>query len=150
MLSSRFATLSFTLAAAVPVLPAQRTWTVGPGGQFSDIQPAIDAASPGDIIRVRPGLYGGFNTSKGVALLGDPGARISSLALPSVNALPAGSQFVVAGFIFESRGGLVLPSVSRCAGRVLFDHSRVMLDALLLASGYVSSNVLPGPGFAGG
>ncbi len=33
------------------------TWTVGGGGDFSAIQPAINAASDGDTLRVAPGTY---------------------------------------------------------------------------------------------
>jgi hypothetical protein len=56
-------------------LTAQRTWVVdvfgGPGAHFTEVQPAIDTATPGDIILVRPGataFYQGFVVSKGLTI----------------------------------------------------------------------------------
>src|SRR5262245_40285504 len=64
--------ISFTLAvvaltALVPELRASII-RVGPGGDFSDIQPAIDAASDGDVILVDPGTYTTFRLNKGVVI----------------------------------------------------------------------------------
>jgi hypothetical protein len=41
---------------------------VGPGGDFADIQPAIDAAVDGDVILVQPGTYTPFRLAKGVVI----------------------------------------------------------------------------------
>ncbi|HDI46369.1 MAG TPA: hypothetical protein ENF82_01015, partial [Candidatus Methanomethylia archaeon] len=52
-----FATLMQTSAAAPLEVPLPSTYLyVGPGG-FSTIQEAVDAASPGDVIVVAPGIY---------------------------------------------------------------------------------------------
>ena len=39
---------------------AGRVWKVGPGAPFRTIQPAVDAATDGDVVLVRPGTYAGF------------------------------------------------------------------------------------------
>lgn len=51
--------LLFTLA-----LPDTITVDGSGGGDFTTIQEAIDAASPGDLIRVLPGVYPGFDLDK--------------------------------------------------------------------------------------
>src|SRR5262245_14563964 len=44
-----------------------KVWLVGGASpDFTEIQPAIDAASDGDVVLVRPGLYLPFTLSKGV------------------------------------------------------------------------------------
>ncbi len=53
-------------------------WTVdaGGGGDFLDLQSAIDAALDGDAIRVRPGTYEGFVwEDKGLVIYAEPGPR---------------------------------------------------------------------------
>jgi hypothetical protein len=47
------------------------------GGDFIELQPAIDAAEPWQIIRVRHGSYTGATISKSVRLLGDPWQQVS-------------------------------------------------------------------------
>ena len=55
-----------------PPLASSKTWIVdddgGPGVDFTDIQPAIDAAAPGDLIVVRNGDYNGFILFKDLIL----------------------------------------------------------------------------------
>lgn len=56
--------LSVFVLAFLSPLPAQTTWTVDddgvdfPGASFSHPQDAVNAAAPGDIIKVYPGVYG--------------------------------------------------------------------------------------------
>ncbi len=85
------------LACCAPVF-AQQTWVVdvmgGPGSQFTQIQPAIDAASVGDLLVVRPGsssFYNGFTLSKGVTILCEvrsSGVRITTDII--VRGVPSG------------------------------------------------------------
>ncbi|MGE3175330.1 MAG: hypothetical protein AB7O97_22085, partial [Planctomycetota bacterium] len=51
------ARLLLAFACATSILTAQTTWTVDrlnrPGADFLDLQPAVDAAASGDVIRIR-------------------------------------------------------------------------------------------------
>jgi hypothetical protein len=72
----RFAPLLLTLAALPSAVSAQAVWTVDAdgGGDFLEIQDAIDAASDGDAILVGPGLYGPIRIEgKGLRLHAESG-----------------------------------------------------------------------------
>lgn len=90
------ATLLATLATPA-LLTAQRTWTVdGNGtGNFTAIQPAVQAASPGDRILVLPGAYPAFQTSKGLDIEAPVRATVAGVTV--VN-LGAGEQVQLSGF----------------------------------------------------
>ena len=68
--------LLFVLAGSLPLLgapaAAQTIWVVdddgGPGVAFTDVQPAVDAASDGGTVLIHAGTYSGF-TVDGVALV---------------------------------------------------------------------------------
>lgn len=103
-------------------LQAQVTWTVDSGGgaQFSDVQPAVDAASPGDTIVVNAGFYTGFSVSKGVRILVDPAAEFGFILGPGTTIefvnIPAGQTAVLHGLSVLHRGFPI--GVGTCAGRV--------------------------------
>jgi len=67
------------LLAAVSAPASAKTWIVdddgGPGVDFTEIQPAIDAAASGDLILVRDGDYKGFHLTKSLVLAADTGHR---------------------------------------------------------------------------
>jgi hypothetical protein len=66
--------VAFALAAVclADLLDAQRTWVVAPsGGDFADLQTAINAASPGDTLVVRGGSYGIVFVDRSLQLVGD-------------------------------------------------------------------------------
>jgi hypothetical protein len=95
-----------------------RVWTVhqGGGGQFTEIQPAIAAASPGDRIEVLGAyIYQGFTLAKGLDLEATQGASARGC---SIELVPEGAWARVAGF--KAVGPLI--SVSRCAGSVLLSR----------------------------
>ncbi len=99
------------------------------GGDFTALQPAIDAAKPGSVIRVRYGEYAGARISKSIRLLGDPQGSLPAVNFGAVRLLsplhivdlPAGSTCVVTDL-----GGHPSPSwryqnyiiVEDCAGAV--------------------------------
>jgi hypothetical protein len=99
---------------------AAGTWVVdddgGIGVGFTDIQPAIDAAAPGDTILVRDGLYGSFILERGVAIVADTGHAPVLVELGAeIRNVPAGETALLAGF--------EVPRffVHDCAGTVLLD-----------------------------
>lgn len=51
--------LPFALAVFAASTVAAATWTVGAGGEFTDLQEAINRAAAGDTIEVRTGTYSG-------------------------------------------------------------------------------------------
>jgi len=103
---------------------------VGPSAAFQEIQPAIDAASAGDVIHVAPGAYDVFTLTKPLAIVGAGSAQVvvrdddGALGV-SVAGIPAGGEATLSGF---ELGATVIPSVSKfhpprlsvhdCAGRV--------------------------------
>ncbi|MFY9343574.1 MAG: hypothetical protein WAT39_13850 [Planctomycetota bacterium] len=67
--------LALTLGAAPP---AQTVWTVNPG---NPIQPAIQAASPGDVVVLTYGFYDPFYLDRGLTIRGN-GAMVGSQVPP--------------------------------------------------------------------
>lgn len=75
----------------------------GPGSEFTEIQPAIDAAEPWDLISVRPSLslYVGFKVEKSLRIIGGPGVRVAGftgLGAISVENLAPSDVVVLRGF----------------------------------------------------
>jgi len=149
--------LAVRVALSFGVLPgslAAATWTVCPAGggcSFTDIQSAIDAASPGDTILVLPGSYPAFVLEKGLRILGvdpslvtvsmtaNPPSPFSPPVLPAtvrVNAIPAGQFALLAGMtiqvvtspplpyssVFCSGNPVAALAVSNCAGAVTLSN----------------------------
>jgi hypothetical protein len=113
-------TLSSVLLLCGPAVAQGRTWTVhqGGGGQFLEIQPAVDAASLGDRIEVLGTFtYQGFTLSKGLDVEATQGATASGC---TIRLVPTGHWARVAGFkVPTSHTGAVCVLVERCAGPVL-------------------------------
>jgi hypothetical protein len=82
---------------------AQNVWTVddnpGPGVQFTTIQPAVDAATSGDMIVIRAGTYpAGFSVSaKGLVIAAEPNVAFSGNVPILVENLNAAQSFVMRG-----------------------------------------------------
>ncbi|MEM7200562.1 MAG: hypothetical protein AAF628_09875 [Planctomycetota bacterium] len=101
--------LSLLVVTAASALPAQTVWTVDDdgGADFTLIQPAVDAASSGDVILVRAGIYNEFTLAgKGVAILADQDADVFVFAMAgsiktTVRDIPAGEQAVLRGLVFQ-------------------------------------------------
>ena len=77
--AASLASLAVGTAVALS-LQAPITWVVdddgGPGVDYTSLQTAIDAASEGDLILVKPGSYGDFDLDKMLTILGEPGSRV--------------------------------------------------------------------------
>lgn len=80
----------FLLLVASPCLAlAQTVWTVDDSGgaDFTDLQPAIDAAAAGDVIHVLPGTYGPGVVTKSLRILGDTGSGVIRPYTPSLDVI---------------------------------------------------------------
>jgi hypothetical protein len=115
-----------SILALAAALSAQRTWIVDPenrpGTDFTDLPPAIAAASPGDKVVVRQTFHLvslNATTDKGITILG-PIGPIDFRGNLAVRDLPAGQRFVMRDFTMRSVPPLshALISVDSCAGTV--------------------------------
>jgi len=120
-------TLPFFVATCfLPLLPAQATLTVGPGG-YAEISTAVAAALPGDLIVVSPGTYAPFTVTVGLTIVAPTGASVIGSS-PTPNTwhysnfgAPAGQTLVVVGLSFQSSTA-VQPHVVRVqGGQVVFE-----------------------------
>lgn len=70
--------LRFVLTAALIASPsATQTWTVAPSGaDFDQIQAAVDAAQPDDLILVAPGTYAPFEVGKPLRIVGSGSGEV--------------------------------------------------------------------------
>lgn len=76
MVSMLMALAGVVLSAGT--LSAQITVDQGGGGDFTDLQPAIDAAAPLSVIHVIGGSYGPVTIDKSLTLIGDPRPHITA------------------------------------------------------------------------
>ncbi|HEX6812207.1 MAG TPA: hypothetical protein VF384_11330 [Planctomycetota bacterium] len=89
-------------------LPAQSTLTVGPGGMFANLPPAVAAAQDGDLILVAPGGYSISSSlviNKDLRILGGPGRQLfgpTNATLLWVSGLPSNKTFMLDGFTLFS------------------------------------------------
>lgn len=124
---------SLALASQVLVVDAAN----GPGTDFLAIQPAIDAALPGDLIRVRTGTYAPFVVDgKGVSVVGDTtGGPVDVLGdddeRVAVRNVPVGQTALlqqlaidtIPGTLFEDNVGHVILSDSTSRSRPDFQFT---------------------------
>lgn len=126
------ATLALFISVAVGMaVQAPTTWIVdasgGPGTNFTQLQPAINAASPGDLILVRPGSYGNFDLSKALTILGEQDVRVSTGLIHDVQ-----NMTILAELEFQAL------TVRDCAGTVVLDrllgrHAKYLKSPTLVA-----------------
>jgi len=106
-------------------------WTVddsgGPGVDFTDLPPAIAAASPGDVLLVRAGSYSKPIVNKGLSIHADQGAVVTVAGL-RVESIPAGERVTLSGLTSPANG-----LISSCAGMVWIQGCRFQPPA---AGGY--------------
>src|SRR5262245_21424144 len=132
MFISRLLLVSLVLALALPC--SAKTWFVGgPDGDFTEIQPAIDAAQDGDVILVRPGTYQPFTLTKGVMVRSSEARFDITSATVRVESVPDRARAGIAGIALHAApyGGRLL--VQGCAGEVVVED--LLLDSTIGAEG---------------
>lgn len=107
---------------------------VGPGQAFTQIQEAIDAASPGDRIFVAPGNYLSFELNKPLEVRGTGVAQtfVENFSFPSVTkvtGIPAGAVATVSSMVFTHSNVNIafepMLEVSNNAGSVVLQHVHI-------------------------
>jgi len=133
---TRLLVVPMCLALATICMAQRSTWIVdqamGPGAHYRDINTALAKAADGDRILVRKGSYSGFVLTRGVAIIGLPGAVVDGRNTTpwqpiEVHGVPTGRDVRISGLQLQYVGVLI----TNCAGRVLFD--RVTFDMWLSA-----------------
>lgn len=121
--------LSFLL---IGVPATGTTWIVdddgGPGVDFTDIPPAIVAASDYDLILVRDGTYQGFTLKKGLTIAADTGCEPVLSDNMTVSFIQPGLTAVVSGF-------------STCRVRLRSSEGKIIFDQCTNHS-YVYDSIL--------
>jgi hypothetical protein len=87
----------------------------GPGVDFTSVAAAVAAANHTDVILVRPGVYTGFTTSKGVTVIADVGAQLEPGQSMTIQGLASFRTFTVSGLNTRS------VFVEDCAGKVIIE-----------------------------
>lgn len=104
--------------------------TPGPGVQFSDIAPAVAAASDGDLILVKSGTYSGFDIHhRSLSVVADIGAMVEIVGRVQVSALAAANRALLRGLKVRSApelgGGFLDPNFDYSAGLQLLNSTGV-------------------------
>lgn len=142
------ASLVALLSAA---LPAQTVHFVPPGAPTWALQMAVNAAAPGDIIRVAANRSDWLDVDKPLTILAEPGAILGTLqSFPPfhirVRNIPAGASCTVRGFeIFaDPYAGTPWIDLHNCAGHVLIEDvaARSVGNAFLVSIANCASVVL--------
>jgi len=140
------------LLALVPFATAQRAIIVDAagGGDFTEIQPAVDAAPVGGLVRVRHGVYpGDVIIRQGIRLIGDRwirGVEGNILIEGSVKVLdlPTDQSFVGTDLLIRWTASTQYTFVfENCLGNVYLANSIGRLE--LRNCNYVSTDLCEGP-----
>lgn len=102
-------------------LGAQTVHLVGPGG-FPELDPAIAAASPGDILRVAPGTYSAFTLDKALTIEALPGGEVGIYGFVLTTRLrpPAGSTATISRLHFRNPWSTFISMTTRIERGTVF------------------------------
>ena len=116
-------------AAVLLLVPAAfaSTYTVDPagGGNFTDIQTAILASQPGDVLLVQPGNYAPFALDRGLSIVGYGACRSGSITIAGI---PAGETAVIVRLEADDLG------IQGCAGHVIVQDMQQVANISVTAS----------------
>lgn len=99
--------LGLLAALLLLAMPAgANTLFVGPGQPYVDIQAAIDAAQPDDVILVAPGMYGPITVDKPLSILADGSGTVTICAPQAegihVEDIQGGEELVISGMTVDA------------------------------------------------
>ncbi len=139
-------------AFTAPAASAQQVWkvtkTVSGGGDFTQIQPAVDAAAEGDVIVVRAGAgpdYAGFRViGKSLTIVGDPFLLGGSISIfPGVQGRMAISDLGPEQSVVLRSMRFVGTSVDQAVVKVANNRGTVALERLEI-EGFSWESFVPG------
>ncbi len=134
-----------------PAAALQSVWVVdqalGAGTDFSNLQAAVDAAAPGDVLLVRSGIYPPFFLDgKGLTIAADTGAGVwvspawtGYSAGARITDVPAGQTAILRGLHFD--GSLAPATFTTVALRIEGCVGTVWVEDCVLASGSPSLRI---------
>ncbi|MFT5287650.1 MAG: hypothetical protein ACI8TQ_003838 [Planctomycetota bacterium] len=119
-----------SIAAALLILTspvfAQQVLVVdesGARGDFTDIQPAVDAAVDGDLILVKTGTYGPISIDgKSISISADSGALPVLEAGIAIQNIASNQSVLVQGLRVASSSAFDLLSIDNCPGAILLQE----------------------------
>lgn len=109
------------LTAAPALASAQTVHVVDDDGpaDFADLDAAVDAAAPGDMVLVRDGTYTSFSlTGKGIVIAADQGANVALRFTSFVSDVPAGQELVLSGLTSGTGTEPSVLTLTGCEGEV--------------------------------
>ncbi|MCE9596280.1 MAG: hypothetical protein K8S98_18975 [Planctomycetes bacterium] len=133
----RSSLIAFAVTACLSSLASAGTFVVDAAGSgnFTDLPPAIAAASPGDVLLVLPGVYSGFTLDKRLVILGQGPAvkvngpvNVQNIAVGATTAL-ARLEFYAPVTVSNCTRTLVLDEITVRDGLDCFDSSDVRVSS---------------------
>lgn len=128
-----------SLALIAPVLSAQSIHTVDAlgGGDFLDIQTAVDAAVSGDVLLVKAGTYSGFIIDgKSLVVAAEAGQVVEIDESVSIGNIAVDDKIVLQGLTLNPTQSPILfsaLSLTNCAGHVLLQELNAEVPAFGIA-----------------
>jgi hypothetical protein len=123
-----------------PALLPTQVWVVddqpGPGVDFTSLQAAADAASPGDLLLIKTGTYLGLTLNgKGLDLVAESDAQVQLLGGIQLQAIPADQRVLLRGLQVTPAEGLALQAQGS-AGQLWFEDSEFHSGAPIQLLGF--------------